>query len=369
MLSSNTPIRVLNVFMVLDRGGAETLVMNLYRNMDRTKIQFDFMVHGNQIGAYEEEILSLGGRIFRMPPYSLFNLFSYNKALKVFFKEHKEYRIVHAHNSELGNLVLRQAKIAGIPHRICHAHSAPHGVSIHNMLRNIFRWHTERYTTERMACSELAGHWQFGSKGHFTVIKNGIDLNQFTYDESLRLKTRDELGLKDKFVIGQVGRFVPTKNHTFLLKVFKFIVSSRDDAVLVLVGDGPLRKQMEQEAEALGLSDKVMFMGVREDVDALMNACDVFVFPSLFEGLGIVLVEAQATGLPCIISDAVPTQVSVTDLCHFLPLEKPEEWAKCILSLDAMKRKGRTEAAAKGGYDIRLSADFLTHLYQRMAND
>jgi len=364
-MSDSIPIRILNIFMVLDRGGAETLVMNLYRHIDRSKIQFDFLVHGDKKGAYEDEILALGGRIYRMPNIRLASIWKYNKALKSFFAEHKEYKIVHAHNSELGNLALRQAKLAGIPHRICHAHSAPHGFSVNNLLRNIFKIHADWYTTERFACSEMAGRWQFGNKP-FTVLKNGIDTARFCFNEKQRSSIRAKLGIENDFVFGHVGRFVQAKNHEFLLHIFQQVTRIKNNATLLLVGEGPLKPEIEQLSRTLGLHDKVQFLGARDDVPDILNACDAFVFPSLFEGLGIGLIEAQASGLPCFASQNVPSQVAITDLCSFLPLENPEEWAEGICSTHSTDRAVYCQKVIDAGYDISASADLLTNLYLRM---
>ena len=347
--------------MVLDRGGAETLVMNIYRKMDRSKVQFDFMVHGDKIGAYEEEIQSLGGRIYRMPNISLKTLFSYNKALKVFFKEHPEYRIVHAHNSELGNFVLRQAKISGVPHRICHAHNSPQGLSFHNLLRNIFKIHADFYTTERFACSDTAGKWQFGKK-KYSIIKNGIDTERFRYDEQLRKKMRKELNFEDKFVIGHVGRFVEQKNHTFLLDVFKGVLNRRQDAVLVLVGDGPLRSEIECKALDMGIYNQVKFMGIQGNIPSFLNAFDVFTLPSLYEGAPVSLIEAQNTGLPCIISSNVSKEIAITNLCSFVTYNDKQKWIQSIMDIN-IQRCDQRENILSAGWDIVHVAEELKNYY------
>ena len=354
--------------MVLDRGGAETLVMNLYRHMDRSKIQFDFLVHGDQKGAYEDEILALGGRIYHLPLLTLRTLWRYNQALKTFFENHKEYKIVHAHNSELGNFALRQAQRAGVPHRICHAHNAPVGISVKNLIRDVFKAHADLYTTERLACSETAGKWQFGKKT-FSVIHNGIDCMNFRYNEENRKKMRQALKLDEKFVLGHVGRFVPQKNHTFLLRIFRAVLGRGKNAVLLLVGDGPLRQKLQAQCKQLGLYSKVLFLGVRDDVPAILSACDVFVFPSLFEGLGIGLIEAQASGLPCFARNNIPPQAAVTDLCSFLSSGDPEEWAERICSISYTERKKYYQKVFEAGYDISTSVDKLTDLYRCMQGE
>jgi len=359
------PIRILNVFMVLDRGGAETLVMNIYRNLDRSQVQFDFLVHGDKKGVYEKEILELGGRIFRMPSIGLKKLPAYLRMLKVFFAKHPEYKIIHAHNSELGLFALRQAQKSGVSCRICHAHSAPCGYGMKMFLRYLFKKITLRYITDGFACSEDAGRWQFGNFAAFQLLNNGIEVRQFQYNEHVRKELRARLKLEDYFILGHVGRFELQKNHTFLLKVFAEIVKRKSSSILLLIGEGTLKVKIEEEAEALQLSSNIMFLGGKGNVADYLQAFDVFLFPSLYEGLGISVIEAQAAGLPCFCSDTIPRQVALTKQCLFLPLDSPHVWADKIFgySFNDRSEMNSCKIIHDSGYDIRQTTQFLESFY------
>lgn len=359
----NEPIRVLNVFMELDRGGAETFVMNVYRNIDRTKVQFDFLVHGNKIGAYEEEIQKFGGRIYRLPLMTDF--FAYKKAIKQFFDNHPEYIIIHSHASELGLFIFHEAKKRGIPYRICHAHSAPQGVSVKSLLRYLFKKATTGYSNEFFACSDKAGIWQYGKHHQYTVVKNGISVKDFAFDITIREEVREQLGIHKKLVIGHVGRFEMPKNHSLIIDVFER-VSNKIDSVLLLVGDGSLRSEIEKKVRDKGLTDKVFFLGSQQNVSKYLNAMDIFMFPSVFEGLGIVMIEAQANGLRSYVSDRIPPEAIVTDLVTKISLsQSPSQWAERMIS-DLRQTCNRKEYAVivkDSGYDIEEVAVFFEEYY------
>lgn len=358
------PIRILNIFMVLDRGGAETFVMNVYRNIDRSRVQFDFLVHGDEIGAYEEEIKALGGRIYRLPKME--NFFVYKKAIKDFFEEHREYQIIHSHASELGMFVLKEAKRRNIPYRICHAHSAPAGFNYKTPIRNLFKQFTNIYSNVFFACSQKAGEWQFGKKREFTIVKNGIDTLSFAFSKEKREEIRNRLDIGNKLVIGHVGRMEKPKNHKFLIEIFD-VISKQTDSVLMLIGDGSLKPEIIDEVKAKRLENKVIFIGTVSNVADYLNAMDVFVFPSLFEGLGIVLIEAQTSGLKCFASDRVPEEAGVTDLMKYISLnDLPEKWAQNIIDEAYAHERGKyVQAVQSSGYDITDTANYLQSFYQK----
>lgn len=363
------PIRVLNVFMVLDRGGAETFVMNVYRQIDRKKVQFDFLVHGDKIGAYEEEIKSLGGRIYRLPRMTDF--INYKKAIKKFFDNHPEYNVVHSHASELGLFVFKEASKRGITCRICHAHSAPQGVGMKAIIRFFFKKRMNHYSNFFFACSKRAGIWQFGKQIDFSVIKNGISVKRFVFDESIRNETRRALGIDDKMVIGHVGRFEKPKNHRFLVEVFEEI-SKRTESALLLIGEGSLKPEIEGLVDSKKLSDKVVFLGSQSDISKYLSVMDAFVFPSFFEGLGIVLIEAQTNGLNCYISDVIPKETDVTNLVTRLSLDlQPAAWAYPIISCkdSAFDRKQYPKIVEESGYDIKETVEQLQDLYLSYQKD
>ena len=357
------PIRVLNLFCELNRGGAETFVMSVYRKIDRSKVQFDFLVFGSSVGAYEKEIESLGGKIFHIPPVGISTSRQHRLAARGFFRSHPEYRIIHSHVSELGTIAFREAARLGVPIRICHAHSAPNAWTWKTPIRFIFKKAMLLWTNECLACSEVAGAWQYGNR-EFRVIKNGIDTDLFAYSPSSRTQYREAFGLNNKFVIGHVGRFEEPKNHEFLVKVFKRVLVLCPEAVLVMVGDGSLRTQIEEELAKEKSESKALFLGVRDDINSLLQLFDVFVFPSKHEGLGIALIEAQCSGLKCLASQSVPAEANPTGLVEYLPLTDVGIWADAIMR--ASKEYIRTsysKSLASAGYDIECSSSQLQELY------
>lgn len=360
------PIRVLNMFTVMDRGGAETMVMNYYRHIDRTKVQFDFLVHREQRGAYDDEIERMGGRIYRMCPVYPQNFSRYKRDLRTFFRAHPEYKIIHSHMSELGYFAFREAERQGVPVRICHAHNAPHGFDVKMIMRTYFKKRMMPYLTHLFMCGEESGKWLYGekNKSRFIMLNNAIDAALYSFDASKREKMRQQLGLTDELVIGHVGRFNPQKNHPFLLDVFAALLKKEPSAVLLLVGGGADLPRIQAKAQELGITERVRFLGVRSDVADLMQAMDVFVFPSLYEGLGIALVEAQAAGLPCVVSDTIPHEAYLTDLVDSEKLSAPEEkWAEKILALRAVPRTDRRAEIAAYGFDISTEAIKLQEFY------
>ena len=359
----NEPIRILNIFMVLDRGGAETFVMNVYRQIDRAKVQFDFLVHGDKVGSYEEEIIRLGGRIYRLPEMT--KVSAYKHSVKEFFDEHPHYRVIHSHASELGLLIFKEAKKRGIPYRICHAHSAPKGIGLKAPIRYLFKKRMVHYSNVFLACSQSAGVWQFGKKNEFKIIRNGISVNDFAFDEKSRNDIRKELGIENKLVIGHVGRFEKPKNHIFLVNVFESVLRY-SNAELLLIGDGSLKSEIEQLVRKKGLLERVVFLGSQQNVSKYLNAMDVFVFPSLFEGLPVTLIEAQTNGLACYISDSISTEVKVSDLIHFCSLlDSPQKWADLVVNgvSDLDNRNKYSKEVSACGYDISNTASYLQDYY------
>lgn len=361
------PVRVLNLFTIMDRGGAETMVMNYYRHIDRTKVQFDFLVHRQQRGAYDDEIEALGGRIYRMCPVYPQNFARYKRDLRGFFQAHSEYKIIHSHMSELGYFAFREAERQGVPVRICHAHNAPHGFDAKMFIRTYFKKRMMPYLTHLFMCGEESGKWLYGekNKSRFIMLNNAIDAAVYSFDASKREEMRRQLGLTGELVIGHVGRFNPQKNHPFLLDIFAALLKKEPNAVLLLVGGGADMPKIQAKAQELGIAERVRFLGVRSDVADLMQAMDVFVFPSLYEGLPVTMVEAQASGLPCIISDKVPPECILTDgLVNIMPLSaNPETWAEKILSMRAVPRTDRREEIAAHGFDISTEAVKLQEFY------
>lgn len=361
------PIRVLHVVTHMNRGGLETMLMNYYRNIDRTQVQFDFLVHRQERAAYDDEIESLGGKIYRLPRLNPWSR-SYLRALDRFFIEHPEYKIVHSHLDCMSAIPLAAAKRAGVPVRIAHSHNNNQDKDLKYLLKLYYRQKIPDAATKLFACSESAGKWMFQGKP-FEVFNNAIDIKRYVYNEKTREIQREKWGIgEDKLVIGNVARFSPQKNHEFLIKIFNSLLKTVD-SVLLLVGDGELRPAIEKKVQELGIKERVIFTGVRDDVPALMQAMDVFVFPSRYEGLGIVAIEAQAAGLPCLISDGVTLECKKTDLVYQLPLkENPECWANMVIDLSKKERTDTYLEIVNSGYDIASQAGALQNYYIQAAN-
>lgn len=330
------PLRVAHVIGNMGNGGVEAVVMNYYRNIDRNKVQFDFIVDNDSTLPQREEIESLGGRIFIVPPYS--KLIEYRKELKKILEENK-YQIIHSHINTLSIFPLQVAKEIGIPVRIAHNHStAGKGEFKRNIIKYTLRPFAKIYPTHYFACSEYAGRWLFGNKTFnqekVTVINNAIDMTKFRFNNEIREEVRKELKLEDKIVIGHVGRFVNQKNHLGLINIFNEIYKKEQNSILILIGEGPLEEEVKNRVKELNLSEAVKFLGVRKDVNRLMQGMDIFLLPSFYEGLPVVGVEAQASGLLCILSDDMTKETKILDRTVFLSLnQSPEEWANVILEM------------------------------------
>lgn len=355
-------LRVLQIVTKMDRGGLETMLMNYYRNIDRNKIQFDFLTHRKERGQYDDEIEALGGTIYHIPPLNPLNP-GYYKALNQFFRERK-YRIVHSHLDCTSTFPLCAAKKAGVHCRIAHVHNTNQDKDFKYPIKMISKKLLPYEATDYFACGEAAGKWAFPGK-HVTVIRNAVDTGRYVPNFEIRKKVRIEFQLKDEFMIGHVGRFDPPKNHGFLLKIFLELKKSAPDAKLMLVGGGNGKERIEREVEQLGLKDDVIFTGVRSDVNELMQAMDVFVMPSLYEGFPVTMVEAQAAGLPCVISDKVPIECAVTSgLVSSVKLsDGVEVWASEILKTKEIERKSHLDEIIENGFDIKQAAKWLEKYY------
>lgn len=338
------------------------MLMNYYRHMDREKIQFDFLEHRRDRAAYDDEIESLGGRIFRLPRLNPLSS-DYFHALNAFFAAHPEYRIVHSHLDCMSAYPLCAAKNAKVPVRIAHAHSTSQDRNWKLVFKLISKKLISLYTTDLFACSADAGEWMFGTKD-VHILPNAIDIERYAFNLLIRNQTKKALGLDDAFVIGHVGRFSAVKNHSFLTDIFAQIKRQEPNSKLLLVGAGSEMQAVQQKVKTLGLGADVIFTGVRNDVANLMQAMDVFVFPSLYEGLGIVLIEAQAAGLPCVVSDTIPREAYLTDLVTAEKLSSSvEKWAEKILKKRDFPRTDRRDEIAAHGFDITTEAVKLQEFY------
>lgn len=345
------------------RGGLETMIMNYYRHIDRSKVQFDFLVHRNYESDYDQEILKMGGYIFHFPRLIPWNKL-YQKKLEVFFKNHPEYKIVHVHQDCLSSIVLKCAKKAGIPVRIAHSHNSNQDKNWKYIIKLYYMRLIPKFATNLFACGRAAGDWMFC--GHpYELIRNAIDCGKYCFSSEISKYMKNKLNMKDSIVIGHVGRFNAQKNHLFLLKVFLECKKLDPDIKLLLIGDGEDLNKIKKEVEKMGIKKDVLFTGTRSDVNDLMQAMDVFVFPSQYEGLPLTMIEAQASGLPCVISNRVPDECIVTDkLVTYCRLEDtPEKWASIIMEKAKLSRLNRTKEIERAGYDINTEATKLETFY------
>jgi len=361
------PIRILNLFTNMNRGGAETVVMNYYRHIDRSRVQFDFMVHREKRGTFEDEIESLGGKVFRMPPIKITTLQRYKENLKEFFTQHKEYRIIHGHMSELGAFAYKAAKDAGIPIRICHAHNTRMETDRKTLFRLYLIWLCKKHITHRFSCGKNAARWFYGDQNQeeIVIMNNAVDSKTFRFDATKSQQIKKELGIEDKLAIGHIGRFNTQKNHEFIIEIFKEIHDIDNQTVLLLAGEGELQERIKQKVKMLGIENSVMFLGMRNDIESLINGFDVFLLPSLFEGLPVTLIEAQSNGLKCFVSQNVPTESNLTGNVEFISLNKKASyWGEKILSCKAgYERKNFSQEIERSGFEITKEAPKLCELY------
>ncbi len=371
------PIRVLQVFTIMNRGGAESMIMNYYRKMDKNKVQFDFLVHRKEKAAFDDEIISLGGKIFKMPPINPLNPKKYFDTLRVFFEENNRYSIIHSHLNTFSNFPLKIAKEFNIPTRIAHAHIAIDKVSfstlffgkenfqegLKKLIKYQLRKRVKKNATHLFSCGKKAGEWLFGVKSEFILMNNAIDTDKFAFSLDKKNKIIRELGLENKFVIGHVGRFNYQKNHNYLIDIFENIKKLNPNALLLLIGEGGLKKTIKEKVAQLNLLESVKFLGLRSDVSELMSSFDAFVFPSFYEGLPVTLIEAQAGGVNVFASNTITNEVALTSKIQFLNIKAtPKEWAKIILATQT-ELSNATEKVKLAGYDIVENSKRLETFY------
>lgn len=350
------PIRVLHCVAGLGRGGYETFLMNVYRHIDRTKVQFDFLYSFD--GVFVEEIRRLGGRVYQIPFITQKGPFVYHKAVRDFFSVHKEYKIVHSHMDKFSGLIMECAKEYGIPVRISHSHNIKNeGGLAFQLVKNYYGKKILPNCTDKMGCSADAYRWLFGTEETPLVVQNGIDTERFT--------NRDNRS-KNFFTVVNIARFTQQKNHTFLIDIFQELYKMDSTAHLVLAGTGDLMEKTRRKVQALGLDQAVTFLGDCGNVPDLLAAADVLCMPSLFEGLPVSLVETQSAGVPCVVSDRIPREADITGTVTFLPLEdSPQKWAEELLKHKHEGRPDNHQKIVDAGYDIRNTAHFLQEFYTK----
>ncbi len=349
------PIRVLQCVAGMNRGGYENLIMNVYRNIDRREVQFDFL--SSLDGSFDDEILALGGKIHKVPFITKVGPFSYSRAVRNVFQS-GDYEIVHSHMDKFSGLIAREAKRCEIPIRIAHSHSVSNEGNFAYRAVKDYYGRFIPCATDYFACSEKAAAWMYGANGSkATIIKNGIDLDRYTLTDNRA----------EGFTIGQVGRFNKVKNQQFTIKVFEKVVKRCDNARLLFAGDGDLKEEAKQLASSLGLSDRVEFCGEVSDIAAFLSRLDVICMPSLHEGIPLSLIEAQASGVPCAVSDNIDRSVDISKEIEFISLTSATDvWANALLKNKGNKRYDCKERLCEEGYDIKKTALFLQEKYLKM---
>lgn len=371
----SNPIRVLEVFHGMDCGGAENMIMNLYRNMDHSIVQLDFLVHTDKKCFFDDEIAELGGRIYRMPYYNVKNYRTYKQKLDSFFSEHPEITVVHGHLGSCANIYLDIAKKHGC-FTIAHSHNTKPEFSFKNIIYRLNTFQVRRIADYFVGCSDAAGRYRFGNKiveqgGRYSNLNNAIHTNDFIFNPQIRERIREQYGVKEELVLGHVGRFNYQKNHEYLIDIFNEFIKKHSTAKLFLIGDGELRERIQEKVNSLGLSENVIFTGLQRNVNELLQGIDCFVFPSYYEGLPVTVIEAQAAGLPCAISDRITKEVSVTNSVEYVSIDgAAKKWVDVIEKLINNNQRGNRMAdIVKAGYDIDATTEWITKLYLSRTKD
>lgn len=363
-------IRILHVVGRMDRGGTEALLMNLLRNLNRKEIIFDFVEQTDDKCDYDEEILSLGSKIYRCDAIKISNIREYRKWWIEFLKEHSEYYIIHSHSRGSAPIYLKVAKELG-RRTIAHCHSSSHGRGLAAVKRYIWQFPLRYIPEFCFACSQDSGRSQYG-KREYQVILNGIEVAKYTWNPNKSEQLRKELGLENNFIIGNVARFEDPKNHEFLIDVFAEVKKLDATAKLMLVGKGSKEGMLREKIHKLGLEEDVLFMGLRSDVNELLQVMNAFVFPSWYEGMPLAMIEAQAAGLPCFVDEkAVSKDVKITNLVHFVSLEETAQtWATQIIKCkdDIGMRSDTSDDIIKAGFDIETTKEYLVGFYKSLIN-
>lgn len=366
-------LRVLHMIGSLETGGAQTMVMALYRSIDRKKVQFDFVIDCDAESIFLDEIHQLGGHIYRLPKFNGKNYRIVCAAWHTFFQNHPEYRILHSHIRSYASVFLPVARAHGVK-TIIHSHNTSNGTGLMAIAKKILQYPLRFQADYFFGCSEMAGKWLFGGRvvksNRYYTLKNAVDLKRFSYCQEVRQKIRRELEVDDDtLLIGHVGRMNRQKNHKFLIDVFRGIADRREKVKLILLGDGELREELSSYLEQLGLQDQVVMLGVRSDVEAYFSAMDCLMLPSLHEGLPVVIVEAQADGLTCFVSDTVTKEVQLSQLVTYLPISRGvEPWVEAALAC-ARQHEDVSARIKDSGFCVESSARWLCDFYGSIAEE
>ena len=360
--------RVLCIISIMDTGGAETFLMKIYRSLDRKKYQMDFCVNDTKKGFYDEEINLLGGKLFYVPPKTK-GVLNFQRSLSELISRYRYEYVLRITSNAMGFLDLKVAKKSGAKRCIVRSSNSSDGSSLIAIIAHkVGTLLYNKYIDVKIAPSDLAAMYTFGKKayenGQVTILHNAVDLEQYSYNTQAGMQIRNEFKVNmNSLLIGHIGRFSEQKNHAFLLDIFKEICEMYPNSKLMLVGEGNLKIAIQEKIRKLHLENNVIFTGVRSDIASLLSAMDVFVFPSLYEGMPNTIIEAQATGLPCVISDTITKQANITGLVKYKSLQDtPREWAQYILSMERTNRSDTKMDFIRNGYDI----ESVTKAFERL---
>lgn len=364
----NNPIRVLAIVWKMDPGGLENRLMDIIRNIDKSRVIIDVFSYSLERGLYDDEICNLGGKVYYNPKLTPRNMFWYIRYFSDFLLSHPEYRIIHAHQDAWCSVFCCGAKRAGVPIRIAHSRTAITSIRLEFVVKNIIKLPTKKYANYYFAVSEKAGRWLFGDKmydeGRVQIWPNSIEAKKFYFNNETRVRVRKDNGWDGKYVVMHVGNFITPKNHPFILKIFQEIYKQDKNSILVLVGTGNKNQIINYIKENL-LDEVVVFLSSRTDINELLQGADVFLFPSLFEGLPGALVEAQAAGLPCVISDTIAEEVQITPNLTIMSLKEDEQkWARSVLDKRGFERKDTRDYIERYGFDVCSLANKLCDFYE-----
>ncbi len=371
MNKQQTPIRILHVLTAMNRAGTETMLMNLYRAVDRDRIQFDFAVTATQPCDYDGEIEALGGRIIHYPKYTGKNHFSYKKWWNDFFKQHPEYKIVHGHIGSTASIYLKIAKKYGC-FTIAHSHSTGGNASLHDILYKVYS-HSTRYIADYfIGCSKEALVSRYGEKvanntDESIVLNNGIDVEKYLFNEQIRDEVKNELKIdQNTLVLGTVGRFTEAKNPLFIVDILEQLKKQDPHFRFIWAGTGELLEKTKAYIKEKKLEDNVLLLGVRSDIPRILQALNVFILPSKFEGLPVIGVEVQAAGVPMLCSDKVSPEVGMSDCVTFLPIDSVEPWVEGIMKERIFRRvESAAQAVINAGYDTKATSLWLMDFYEK----
>ena len=366
-MSKKEKVHVLQMISSLYFGGSQTMIVNLFEKIDRNDIQFAFIIDHDEHNEYREKIEELGGLIYVMPTFKGINYFAVRRAWNDFFNKHPEYKILHSHSRSYASIYLPIAKKHHLK-TIIHSHNTSNGTGIKALIKNALQYPLRYIADYYFACSTQAGKWLFGddivNKDNFYVLNNAIDVDKFKYNYDIRSKYRKEFNLKDEKVFIQVASFSRQKNHAFSISLFSKIKEIYPDAKMYFVGLGDLATEIKKQIEDYNLQDSIILLGSRNDVNNLLQMADYYIMPSTYEGLSVAAIEAQSSGIKCLLSDQVSSDVKISDNCYLLPLEE-DVWLKEIKK-DFSRNKDAYKNTIKSGFDINTTAKWLKEFYQRI---